>query len=376
MGRTLVVAATAFLLIQLVNAGTAEADCASPRVTVAPKTGAAVPSNPVVYVFVPTWSAPAKPPLKVTSGRMALAHTVTEVSRTKAFVSYRVAIKSKGASAIDVSYAGDKLGTYAIDAKWKAPASRQVKILGASYKKDEWSCSYTNAHLLNLSAAPAYKLEWAATEADFKSGKTKTIVFPHSSSDFWSSGSVSQKILPDGKVWLGHMSCFGSTAPDNLKLDKRFVRVVALHPDGVVPTYKKVTKKPAPAGRLKKTVPFICGNEVARRRRLAARRDRQAAGRQWPWMATLFTGFLGFFLARRRLRYASDSLRGKVGVLNDASIPQILFIVYTGCSVFLALRATELAASSLCSALGLAAVVGVAAFVAGAAFAVSRSRAR
>jgi hypothetical protein len=208
----------------LLTPSTAQADCASPGLAFAPHRGATLPPDPIVYVFMPSWHAKDSPKLRVRSGDRELAFEASEVSATDAFVTYRLAIATAGASKIEIGRAvrDSPDAFFEIDPDWVGPSERSVRVLDSKYVEDHWSCSFTDAHFLTLTDAPAYRVQWS------EDGDTRVAIFPRDIYDFflWGDRQADSNV---GQIGLGHVSCFGQTASSGLDLGS--VVVTGLWPD-------------------------------------------------------------------------------------------------------------------------------------------------
>jgi hypothetical protein len=208
----------------LLTPSPAQADCASPGLAFAPHAGATLPPDPIVYVFMPRWHARDSPKLQVRSGHRELAFEASEVSATDAFVAYRLAIATQGASKIEIGrdLRDSPDAFFEIDPDWVGPNERSVRVLDSKYVEDHWSCSFTDAHFLTLTDAPAYRVQWS------EAGDTRVAIFPRDIYDFFLRGDR-QADSNVGQIGLGHVSCFGQTASSRLELGS--VVITGLWPD-------------------------------------------------------------------------------------------------------------------------------------------------
>lgn len=160
-------------------AAEARADCAAPRVTVAPRSGAVVPTDPVLHVFVPTWmDRKDRAAFEVMARGEPLRIKAAQVSHSDAFVTYRIAIETRGASAIELRQGEASLATYAIDLTWK--------------------------------------------------GRDRgTVIVPRDHEDLFGGDRDG-----DGRIGLGHLSCLGATVPEDQLGGPLEVCIAPLHPDG------------------------------------------------------------------------------------------------------------------------------------------------
>ena len=225
------------LLGSLVVSNTARAECAAPGLAFAPHTGATLPPDPIVHVFLPSWQARDSPRLQVRSGDRDLAFEATLVTATDAFIAYRLVVATDDASEIEIGREGRSSpdAVFEIDPDWMGPSARSVRVLDTTHVEDHWTCSFTDAHFLTLTDAPAYRVQWS------EDGETKVAIFPRDTHDFFARGDAA----PDtnvGQVGLGHVSCFGRTAPSELDLST--VTVAGVWPDGLAETEAETEPEP------------------------------------------------------------------------------------------------------------------------------------
>lgn len=360
MTRSHVALALAALTTYLGGAEDAAAKCASPRPVFAPASGARLPENPTIYYFAPKHLMSGSASLIVESAGKSVPAKLELVSTTEAYLAFKVTLKVTGARRVTISALDDRATTttYEIDPSWTPPSSREIEIVSRERVDHRWTCSYTKAQVLSLTAAPAYQVTWARNRQAFRRGETTTAVFPFHTTDFFGPGQTPR----NGQVALGHVNCFGRTAPEDLG-DDLVVRVVGLLPDGTMLRASNDDSSVLYPG---------CGTALARQaaQRAAERRRKRGAGPRWGWLALLFPGLLGFTITRRRLRDVSrDTIW--LRAICDAFIPNILFVVYTMGSVGLALNIAATAASGVSPLV--AVITAAASCVAGGALALLRA---
>ena len=98
-----------------------------------------------------------------------------------------------------------------------------VEIVEQKRHELSWTCSHqlTNDLLLDTSA-PVFRLVYAATEADYRAGKTESLILPGSMRAFFEGP-------PNGKALeLGHVSRFGHPIANQRRI---FAGVQALFAD-------------------------------------------------------------------------------------------------------------------------------------------------
>ena len=109
-------------------------------------------------------------------------------------------------------------------------SGRPVEILGVEAEASAWTCSYQSTRNLTPSVvAPAYRVEWAASEADFRAGKRATLVLPSRMERFFHWGDQPFVSPAAGQLELGHVNCTGKTFDWNGPI---WVGVAALFEDG------------------------------------------------------------------------------------------------------------------------------------------------
>jgi hypothetical protein len=207
-----------------------EAKCAGPGLAVAPASGASTAG--VSWVF-----APAHQEVEIDVGaRYGVAFTVDKVSETGEFTAYRVAVRFRPVPElpprveytirVKTAYGQSLLAGYVKAAAGPAPTD-QVLLEEARYVKDGWTCSHTDAVIARPSLeAPAYRIEWAPTEAAYRAGERSVVVVPASMASFWGGGKKDQRPA----IELGYLNCFGETIPEAALAETVYLGIVPLGP--------------------------------------------------------------------------------------------------------------------------------------------------
>jgi hypothetical protein len=210
----------------------AGADCAMPQVTAAPLGGATLPADPTVHLFVPYGDASAARHVRVTGQGEPLAFEAAVVSQTRAYTVVRVAVESAGHERVTIGFGdrGAPTFSYTIDRRWQAPADAP-RVTAARREHSAWTCSYTDAWLLEIApAAPAYRVEWAPSPQAWARGARALVVVPHHHADFFRWGD--QPASAPSVIGLGHLSCLGETVTPAAPGVRPIVRITALDANG------------------------------------------------------------------------------------------------------------------------------------------------
>jgi len=236
----MVLAALAATSITAAGPGLARADCASPAIATSPLVGAGVPPDPTIYVFLPApfASGSVAEVIHATADGQPVPARVDEVSRSEAYTVARVAVETgKAHRRLTIHYGPAWEGreiSFAIDRRWRAPARRPVELAGLERRRDQWSCSFTDAWFLQIATpADAYRVEWAASPTAWDRGVQASAVFPRSDMDFWHRPDQgAEPAAGPGSVGLGHLSCFDYTIPEAALGGPLHVKVTGLYADG------------------------------------------------------------------------------------------------------------------------------------------------
>ncbi len=206
------------------------AKCAAPGAFLVPGSGE-VPQNPALHLFVPSWMEQA-PVLTARSGDHVLASKMTIVGSSPAFRVYRIEIETGDSSSIDVSFerwSNEVHGTYHVDARYAGAPRSAVQIEEITEKSYQWTCSYEETRRLGVDTrAPLYRVEFAASEEEFRSGVRRSLHLPHRTSEVafrWEDSEVPESPL----LVLGHVDCLGSTLEWKGPI---WAAIVAMYPDG------------------------------------------------------------------------------------------------------------------------------------------------
>lgn len=218
----------------------AHADCASPGVATSPPTGAAVPPDPTIYVFLPAFGdgVPLTDRIQVAADGKPIPARVEQVSRSPAFTAVRVSIDTDGQKQIALTYdSGWERGEarFSITRDRRTRKRPQAVLAEVERRKDAWTCSFTDAWFLTMSTpADAYRVEWATSPVAWQRGAQTVGVFPRSGMDFWHRPEDSSAARPTtrGSIGLGHLNCFAYTIPAAALDGPLFVKVTGLFADG------------------------------------------------------------------------------------------------------------------------------------------------
>jgi hypothetical protein len=348
---------------------------------------------------VPRWSADGGG-VRVHAGDATLPFASEVVSESEAFTTLRLAIDTDGHDAFELSHDGRYGNTltkhFRVSDGWARPARTSVRVHAADHEQDSWTCSYTDAHFLTVTDAPAYRVQWATRRAAFGDGTATTIVVPHHTDDFWLWGDERAK-TGAGRIGLGHLNCFGETTPTSKPRRPRFARVQGLWPDGSEGAWSEIVEvddgpfaepppadpapvpEPAPAPALAASIPLPADMvsepppPAARPpsvRRIAAA---PAPGFDAAPLCALLAGILGFVAGRRALARVSPTTAARLARLADLSVLQTLAAATAIGAGWLAVYA-GLRVAELHAALGFAIAAATWAFVAGAVAALARGR--
>lgn len=210
------------------------AKCAGPGAFLVPFEGD-LPGDPSVHLFFPSWMKDAPDVVVKDQDGNPLEHRIVAVPSSSAFQVLRIDVESAGATSLALSFANDSgralpERTFRIDPKY-APAPRSAaRIESVTESSYEWTCSHEEAQQLSVDTrAPLYRVEWAASEREFRAGNRQQVLLPHRIKELafrWNDSPV-----PDSPLLvLGHLNCTGSTL--DWKQGAIWAAVVALYPDG------------------------------------------------------------------------------------------------------------------------------------------------
>ncbi len=225
-------AVAAALLLALPSAAAAE--CMMAGSFFSPEAGAIVPPDPVLFYFASPWAAEGTTFTAKDAEGKPLPVAATQVTKADAHVAFRVAVKASAGAVVVEARRGT--GTpvearYRVGAPGGCAAEKPVEIRSAKVESYAWTCSHQSTKNLVVSVeAPAYRVEWSRSEADFRAGKREKVVVPHRMERFFHWGEKPWAPPGPGQVELGHVNCMGHT----LRWDAPayWVGVAALHEDG------------------------------------------------------------------------------------------------------------------------------------------------
>jgi hypothetical protein len=115
---------------------------------------------------------------------------------------------------------------YQVSRRFAPPGvHRPVSIIGVSSESWSWTCSYqTTRNLRPSHRAPAYRVEWALTEADFRAGHRESLVVP----GWYESGGKGEAQGP----WVVKLGALDCRAPNFDWKAPIYAGLVALEVDG------------------------------------------------------------------------------------------------------------------------------------------------
>jgi hypothetical protein len=220
----------------------AHAKCAMPGAFLSPDSGATLPPNPVLYLFVPGHMAADEgdPATGVTvdlsAEGSAVANQVELVSRSPAFSTYRVTIALAAPAKLDLKITVAHVFKRTLEASYTiAPpvpaAERASRATGRPWRESwSWTCSHQSTWNVPLAVeAPAYRVEWGYSLTDYETGPRASIVFPRRMESFFRWDDEREPSPP--RLELGHVNCMGRnvTWPSRRRI---WAGVWALLPDG------------------------------------------------------------------------------------------------------------------------------------------------
>jgi hypothetical protein len=210
------------------------AKCAAPSEFLVPSEGD-LPSNPALHLFLPFWKKDAPDLTVKDQDGNPLQYEIKAVTSSPAFDVLRIDVVSAGASSISLSFergAGRHLPerTFRIDPRYASAPRSAARIESVTESSYQWTCSREELQQLQIdTAAPLYRVEWAASESDFRAGNRKSVLLPHRLQDLafnWNENPVPATAL----LALGQINCTGSTF--DWTQGPVWVAVVAMYPDG------------------------------------------------------------------------------------------------------------------------------------------------
>jgi hypothetical protein len=231
------------LALTILAPAMAHAKCMPPSAFVSPPSGATLPPNPVLHVFVPSGSIPdspdeqaAFPTVDLSADGAAVASQVELVSRAPAFWTYRLTIAQQAPAQLKViiglpgGWKSQIEATYLIGPAQPA-ASVPSRATGRPARETRtWTCSHQLTWNVPLRVdSPAYRVEWAYSLEQYEAGPRASIVFPRRMDSFFNWRGEPEPSPP--RVELGHVDCTGTTV--SWAGRKRiWAGIWALQPDG------------------------------------------------------------------------------------------------------------------------------------------------
>ncbi len=221
------------LLLALPSAAAAE--CGAGGAFFAPETGTIVPQDPVLFYFAYPLGAEAPTFAAKDADGKPLPVTATQVTKAEALVAYRVAVQaSSGAILVEARHGPSGIPSearYRVGAAGGCAEETPVEIAAVETGFLDSACTYESTRILVVAGgAPAYRVEWARTEAEFRAGMRDTVVLPDDMLRFSHGGELPSFPRGPARLRLGHLMCRGRTmlwdAP------AYWVGVTALHTDG------------------------------------------------------------------------------------------------------------------------------------------------
>ncbi|MDP1821967.1 MAG: hypothetical protein Q8L48_01950 [Archangium sp.] len=209
----------------------AQAKCAMPSPYVLPRPGTPLPPNPTLYLFVPPDSknatAFAEVMRAVTESGTELPLTVRAVKGGAELQVFRLQLVAAAGVRFRLTPVLEKEATWSVEPGVVFPPDFEVTRGKDLFRS--WNCSYESSRVLDTSLeAPAYRVDFAGTQAGLLAGKGESVIVEGDAGGFrWGDA----RPAPLRAVRLGHHDCWGS----NLTWEKStalVVRVTALLPDG------------------------------------------------------------------------------------------------------------------------------------------------
>jgi hypothetical protein len=232
--RALSPVAALALLLPLLAPSPARAVCANPSAAVLPESGSVLPPSPTLYVFMP---GDQNPRVRVESSTgAAVPFELDWLSRTSAYGVWTLTVRQQVAGGIVLTVHDGQPGAswlrYQVDPGWKpASTAGTVDITSWARTVESPGSGSTDALFLRPSVgAPAYRLEWARSEWEYRAGGRTITILPHDPEALWRGGATAPDVRPE--LGVGHLGCLGETFPREDGI--LYVGVSALHEDGSV----------------------------------------------------------------------------------------------------------------------------------------------
>ena len=219
--------------------------CPDPRLALLPPSGTALPPNPTLFFFVVGGELgdvprlPTVPPgcrLQIRDEEDdAVPFTAVAQPSPSAFAVFALKVQARAGTRLTVSFADFGCGatdglqrqTYRVVGHWRRPPRAPVRVARVENESCAWSCSHQlSRNLVPDRFAYAYKVQWAATAADWRARKRRVVVLPYSIDALTTCGAPPREI----RVKLGFLNCKGFSF--RWERQAVFVGLSAVHLDG------------------------------------------------------------------------------------------------------------------------------------------------
>lgn len=223
---------TTLVIMLLVGAVEAHAKCAAPHAYFLPRPGTPLPPDPTLFFIVPPASYP-KPAATIAFTASSETNAKLEVTSTPMptvadFRIIKLSVKAPAGTKFAIDGFGGKPAAWSVEAM-TLPADFTLSRGKDAYSS--WTCSYESSRVLESSiSAPAFRVEFAATEAELLANKGQTVVVEGQNDGFLRNNDKPDVEPQAPAVRLGHHNCWGANFV--WKTAKVAVRVTALLPDG------------------------------------------------------------------------------------------------------------------------------------------------
>jgi hypothetical protein len=221
------------LAVNVVNAASAEAECAMPAPAMFPE-AETVPPNPVIYRFELEFAA-ASPLRIVGSDGRAIAHTASVIgSRSYTRVTeIHVAATSGTFTVRGGDY--DVPKTYRIAPSTKPHVAPVVESV--SWVEAAWTCSHTLGLVIDARGADvaAFRVVWSDGYQE---------IVPANDTAFWSNMMGGERDPNALRAFLGHPNCVANLIDDSY-IGRRDFSMFALYADGTE-LEVELTREPPP----------------------------------------------------------------------------------------------------------------------------------
>lgn len=207
-------------LLTVVPAGAA-AECASPMPVFSPPSGAALPREATLYLFMAApFAVGAVPEVEVRFDDHvgeSVPVTLTGLPSPPAYSAFRLDFRPGREGAVRVELRegeGEppRVATYQVLGQLSVAVRSPVTIVAVEEELHHWTCSWQSTRNLTASAeAPAYRVEWATSESEYRAGRRKTLVVPRRMEAFFRRHADAAPLPSQGRIELGHVDCHGHT---------------------------------------------------------------------------------------------------------------------------------------------------------------------